>query len=168
MRHSLAELLEGFEDSAFRVEARPTYSVPAEAVALSRFKKEEPLPQNLNADWVRTVQEACKRDAKVQRLRVLSDPPTFYERFETEAAYRPGITAGEEIRTIPRRDLEDTEDFWVFDRTWFVTMQYNENGEFLGARVERLRLWRRPLWKRAKYWRRKFDRANPMRCPVGA
>jgi len=85
-------------------------------------------------DWSNTISSALKRGARMERLRLTSTPPTLYERFEIEAGYRAGVLAGEDIRTLPYSEARD-QDFWAFDDKYFMSMNYAEDGEFLGFDV---------------------------------
>ena len=152
----LSELFDEFEIYAFRLEGLGHYSIPGREERLDMFQRGEELPKGFNDQWVETISAALSRGARMERLRLTSDPATLYERYETEAAYRPGVQVGEDIRVDLRGGHDFQQDFWAFDDKWFVPMSYSENGEFIDATVLKMddsyvalvKQWR-SVWEKA-------------------
>jgi hypothetical protein len=113
--------------------------VAEEVSALALFGQSGVLPADFNADWAALVRSATGSGRAMKRLRLVSDGElTPYERFELDAAYGPGLAAGEEIRIGRRSAHPDAADFWLFDGEWKASMNYTPAGEFLGAAVTRI------------------------------
>lgn len=128
----LAWWLENFQASAFRLEALPTYSVPEEADMLAAFRRGEAvLPDN--HPWPKLVAGISAAGKTIQRVRIVSDPPTDYERFEL-SLYPHSAEAGEDIRVTDDPSLRYA-DFWLFDDEAVFVMRYDNTGGFLGTDV---------------------------------
>lgn len=127
---------ETFEHSAFRLEGLPEYNVPEEFDAFEYFKTHGESPGDVDPEWRSTVAQNVARGATMQRLRLLSNKLTEYERFELKSY--PGIAAGEEIRTALRsvHIQQFTHDFWLFDERYLYQMYYSEHGEFVSMKFK--------------------------------
>lgn len=154
---NLGQLFEGFTGWAFRLERLPEYRVAEEASALSLFDRSGVLPVGFNVDWADLVRSATESGRVMKRLRLVSDGElTRYERFELDAAYGPGLAAGEEIRIGRRSAHPDSSDFWLFDGEWKASMNYTPAGEFLGATVTRVD----PDDPDVAYWLHAYEQAD--------
>lgn len=149
---NLDECFDRFQESAFRVEGLPSYSVEAEQSAISHFESTGKVPEGFNGDWSGFVRESLEAGKTVQRLRLQSDVPTSYEKFEL-IAYGPGVRAGEEIRVALRADHPYEEDFWLFDNQWWAVMHYSVDGYFIDADVSEIGDKARQI---INYWLRIF------------
>ncbi len=146
-------LFQTFSTTAFRLECLPEYRIPGELLALKHYEETGTLPADSNTEWVGILRTAKARQARVERLRLVSSPLTQYERFEVEAAYVPGLRLGEDIRLAPRDTLPDSEDFWVFDDDWYAEMIYSPASEFIRAEIRQVDT---ELSAKVQYWRRLF------------
>jgi hypothetical protein len=135
-----------FTRSAFRLETQPVYRVDVERQALDDFLRGEPKPADAYPyyrDWLQQVRETTRRRLfrrrrTIQRVRVLQEPPTDYQRFELHMA-RWNIAAGETLRTISRTwaaavGLPRT-DFWLFDSTHVAVMEFTPDGTPQGGSI---------------------------------
>jgi hypothetical protein len=132
----LGRLFESFTVSAFRLECLPAYDVTedAEREAFRRWRAGEQ-PQG-NRAWLRTVRDAKERGAQMQRVRLVESPLTEYQRFELAHGYPPNVAAGEDIRICAHRpDGLLVVDFWLFDDTTAVVLEYDEQGRFVASVV---------------------------------
>lgn len=122
---------ETFEKTAFRLEALPQYLVENERLAFDTFKASGKLPDFLNSDWADLVEKNTKAGKTMQRLRLLSDELSEYEKFETQVY--PGLSAGEVIRVNLRsKYIEEYKyDFWLFDDRWIAEVMYESDGTFI-------------------------------------
>lgn len=109
--------------------------------------------------WLRLVADASRGGRRIERVRVVSVPHVDYTRWGLSVAPL-NITAGEEIRYLPRPLLDGLEmtadDFWVFDRRRVVFTVFTPQGAFSGgaettdsAIVERCVRVRDGLWAAA-------------------
>jgi hypothetical protein len=125
-------LFESFTVSAFRLECLPAYDVTedAEREAFRRWRAGEQ-PQGDRA-WLQTVRDANERGAQMQRVRLVESPLTEYQRFELAHGYPANVAAGEDIRICGHRpDGLLVVDFWLFDNTTAVVLEYDDEGRFL-------------------------------------
>jgi hypothetical protein len=133
----LAWWLENFKESAFRLEALPAYSMPEEAEMLAAFRRGEQVQLPDDHPWPPLVRKQCVTGKKMQRVRVVSDPLSDYERFEL-SLYPHSIAAGEQIYVTERDAIPDAHligDFWLFDSHTVYTLRYDATGRFLDVDI---------------------------------
>jgi hypothetical protein len=79
----------------------------------------KPLPQLPNPKWSELVRVHTARGVQFRRLRIVSEPLADYIRFEHAITDEVNVSAGEEVRWLPRRRASDLclpgNDFWLFD-----------------------------------------------------
>jgi hypothetical protein len=129
----LGKLFETFTTSAFRLECLPAYDVTedAEREAYAAWSAGEELPP-VERDWPKLVASAVAAGKTMQRVRLIETPPTEYQRFEMEHGYPDNVAAGEEIAILDHKpDGLLTVDFWLFDDTTAVVLEYDDAGRFL-------------------------------------
>jgi hypothetical protein len=126
-------LFETFTRSAFRLECLPTYEVPQDVQWLRRFREGETRPQERdNRPWLQTVRNAKARGARMQRVRLIEQSLTEYQRFQFSWGYPENTAAGEEISILDHRpDGLLLVDFWLFDDETVVVLEYDDDGRFL-------------------------------------
>ena len=128
--------LENFKESAFRLERCPSYNMPEEAEMLAAFKRGEKVQLPENHPWPPLVKRQCSAGKVMQRARVVSRPPTEYERFEL-SLYPHSIEAGEQICVYERGFIPEIfryeVDFWLFDNHTVYILNYDAEGHFLGT-----------------------------------
>lgn len=117
---SFDELMDSAQHSAVHLEMRDAYAVHDETGEFANWQLtgERPEDPEYWADWVDLIGRARARGVTVRRARIVSEPVTEYIRFEYAGTYNV-ITAGEEVRWLPRRQASDIalpgNDFWLFD-----------------------------------------------------
>jgi len=128
--------LENFKESAFRLERCPSYNLPEEAEMLAAFKRGEKVQLPENHPWPPLVKRQCSAGKVMQRARVVSRPPTEYERFEL-SLYPHSVEAGEQICVYERGSIPEIfryeVDFWLFDNHTVYILNYDAEGHFLGT-----------------------------------
>jgi len=129
----LAWWLQNFKRSAFRLETLPEYNVPQEAEMLARFKHGYPVEMPDDHPWLLNVRHHCGAAKVMQRVRIVSNPPSDYERFEL-SLYRHSSATGEQIHIIEEY-RRFPEDFWLFDNQEAYILRYDRHGRFLGVEV---------------------------------
>jgi hypothetical protein len=94
--------------------------MPEEAEMLAAFKRGEKVQLPENHPWPPLVKRQCSAGKVMQRARVVSRPPTEYERFEL-SLYPHSIEAGEQICVYERGSIPEIfryeVDFWLFDNS---------------------------------------------------
>jgi uncharacterized protein DUF6879 len=135
-----AALFSSITTSAFRLETRQAYDVPAERDSLRRFAAghAEAPPDNMK-DWCDRVRLASSSGRIFSRVHVVTEPPSTYIRYEL-AAYAASSRAGEHIRILPVRGREwprhiPPADFWLFDDSVLLSLAYNPAGQLTSAYV---------------------------------
>jgi hypothetical protein len=136
------DLFRYFTDTAFRLEVQPVYTVTDERQSLEEFLAGEPRPVTefrFYAAWLDKIRTATGQGKRVERVRVLAEPPTDYQRWEIWSG-QYNIAAGEVIRYIPHSlgvaiGLPVTDDWWLFDSRHLAVMRFGEQGEPMGGEI---------------------------------
>lgn len=128
--------LTGYERSAWRFEAQPTYTMSGEQESLSRWRSGESKPAGHNAGWHETVRAAVSAGKTIGRVRVVRRPLTEYQRYQLEWGIPGNVEAGEDIRILDLTELEldlPGHDFWLFDKSLVVDLNFNPDGTLLNV-----------------------------------
>jgi hypothetical protein len=133
---SLGELFDTFQRDAFRLETLADYSGSGSTDAYRAFLAGDPQPEDYNAEWVSELRSHTSKGKRIYRVHVLSRTLTPYLRFELGWGYQKNATGGEEFFILDTTEkpnpLEGVGDFWLFDETAAVVMQYDEKGAITG------------------------------------
>jgi hypothetical protein len=132
---ALVEAFASFETSAWRLEARDTYSVRVYDDALAAFLAGQSMPPRTDG-WAEVVAGARSRGAEIGRVRLIGHPITDYTRFEF-ALYPDNVAFGEDVRIVDRTWLHGSwaaaPDVWLFDDRQAFLLHYGDDGAFLGV-----------------------------------
>ncbi len=131
-----------FTDTAFRLEVQPVYTVAEERQSFEEFLAGEPRPVTefaFYATWLDRIRTATAQGRRVERVRILEEPPTDYQRWEMWSG-QYNLAAGEVIRYISRSraveiGLPVIDDWWLFDGRDLAVMRFGEHGEPMGGEV---------------------------------
>lgn len=150
------DLLRSFRRSAFYFEAQETYALGYEAADFERFLAGSPgTPPELDwwRPWLDQVAGLTRQGKRVSRVRVISEPPSDYQRWGLWAL--PWHTrAGEQISYLRRSRAEEIGlplggDWWLLDRERVIALRYSDAGKLAGKSlitdpgvVARTREWR--------------------------
>ncbi|MFG2332184.1 DUF6879 family protein [Streptomyces sp. NPDC048604] len=137
-----AELLAGCSESAVHLEMRDVYAVDNERERFEAWRKGLHLDPADEASWWRPwldlIQETVARGVVVRRARIVSEPVTDYIRFEHSGTFT-NISAGEEVRWLPRRQASDLalpgNDFWLFDGRLIRWNHFTGDGHSAGPEL---------------------------------
>ncbi|MFC5722558.1 DUF6879 family protein [Streptomyces gamaensis] len=131
------KLFADFRREAFRLETLDDYTGSSDPENLRAFLSGEAQPEDYNQEWADEVRANVEAGKRMYRVHILSRPLTDYLRFELGWGYRKNAGSGEEFFILDTTDqpnpLEGVPDFWMFDETTTVTMNYGAGGKFLGA-----------------------------------
>ena len=112
-----SELIAATASSAVHLEMRDAYT-PDDQRFLD-WLAGKPLPVPANPVWSELVRAQTVRGVRFRRLRVVSEPLADYIRFEHAITDEVNVSAGEDVRWLPRRRAADLclpgNDFWLFD-----------------------------------------------------
>ncbi|WP_405459673.1 hypothetical protein OG786_20870 [Streptomyces sp. NBC_00101] len=137
-----ADLLANCRRSAIHLETRDVYGVEDEDEDFAAWRAgQRHTPENRGEWWNSfhsSVAEAVSRGVKVRRARVVSEPLSEYVRYEHSSTFQ-NITAGEEVRWLPRRMASDLlipgNDLWLFDTDLVRFGLFSGDGAFVGHTV---------------------------------
>jgi hypothetical protein len=127
-----------FGRSAFRLELLDRYVAANETEPLRRFRSGEPQDPSWREPWAQYVRNALRAGKQMARVHVVDEPLSEYLEFELTCGYPSSVTAGEDVRILPRPTWSPhlwlpERDFWLFGEREAVVMIYDEAGNFLGA-----------------------------------
>ncbi|MER7849697.1 DUF6879 family protein [Kitasatospora sp. NPDC096077] len=125
-------LLHGFAQSAFRLETLPAYKVAGEAEEIQDFLNGQRIDAGTyTSGWTDRLKAHTAAGRTVQRVHVVTRPLSDYLRYEF-MYYHPHAMAGENIRILDLTDRPNpglpNQDFWMFDDTSVVLMNYEPDG----------------------------------------
>jgi hypothetical protein len=129
-----ADLLRTFERTAFRLEAQDAYPDDYEQEDLRLFLAGTPRrPDELGwfRPWAEQVRRQTRQGKHIGRVRVQSEPPTGYQRWERWVGAW-NIAAGEDIRYMTRSEaarigLPLDHDWWLLDGRRLIVMTFAGN-----------------------------------------
>lgn len=129
---------ESFEREAFRLETLPVYNVKGEWDEFQHFLATGDPSCSDDDEWYQEVRNYRATGRWIGRVHIVTRPLSDYLRFEF-AAYPYNVRAGEEVHILdltdqPNPGLPD-QDFWMFDESKVVRMDYAEDGTQLGREL---------------------------------
>jgi hypothetical protein len=130
------EALLSFRRRAFRLELQDAYDEPAEREWFTRWLAgTADLPSQIPAfagyyEWVAATAAEGRR---IERVRIHSDPPTDYQRWEQWVS-RWNVAAGESIHYLTRRQATAAgllpgvgqDDWWLLDKSTLIIMRFDD------------------------------------------
>jgi hypothetical protein len=132
-----------FQAEAFRFEARASYLVEAERESLESFINGEPamISHKMFQDWLESLRRLRDSHRKIQRVRVVAEPPTVYQCW---GAWHGEFneSEGEIIRYISRSRAiglglpVDGGDWWLFDDERVARMYFDGENKPLGGYID--------------------------------
>jgi hypothetical protein len=129
------DLFSGFEHTAYRLEVRRSYGVAEEDEPFRRFLAGDEPGDEWLRPWLELMAGQTGMGKRVERVRVVDDPPSDYLRFEI-ANTCLNIEAGEDIRYLPRDMAQRMRlpeyDYWIFDSRFLVLLRFDDSDRFLG------------------------------------
>jgi hypothetical protein len=129
---------DAFQCTAFRLETYPAYDVADEREEYEDFLSSGSLRIPDDDPWITRVRHFRATGCWIGRVHRLRRPLTDYLRYEF-AGYRYTVAAGEDVRILDVTDQPDpglpSEDFWLFDDTSVVRMDYDDQGRQLGREL---------------------------------
>ncbi|WP_086822331.1 DUF6879 family protein [Allokutzneria sp. NRRL B-24872] len=132
-------LFTSFTRTAWRWEAQPTYTMPAEQSGLARFLAGEPEPPDHNADWHQAIRAWTATGKNIARVRAVTPPLTDYQRYQLAWGIPGNVRAGEDVRvldlSVHPEVLVPQRDFWLLDSTTVVHLDFDDDGRLLGREL---------------------------------
>ena len=129
-----SELIAATASSAVHMEMRDAYT-PDDQRFLD-WLAGKPIPRPANPRWSELVWAHTARGVRFRRVRVVSEPLADYIRFEHAITSEVNVSAGEDVRWVPRRRASDLclpgNDFWLFDDRLIRFSYFSGDGDILG------------------------------------
>jgi hypothetical protein len=129
------DLLRSAERSAWHLELRDSYT-PDDPDWLDWQAGRRFNPAERWAEWHGLIRQTVDRGVNVRRIRVVSEPVTDYIKFEYDVTAAHNISAGEDVRWLPRATaaglLLPVSDFWVFDGQVVLWNHFAGDGSWSG------------------------------------
>ena len=121
-----------FQTEAWRLETLPAYNVPQEDEEIRAFLSGERInPHTHSNDYTEDLRRVRSEGKTKGRVHVVTRPLSNYLRYEF-MYYLPHAWAGEDIRIMDitgrPNPLVNVQDFWMFDKTEVVLMNYEADG----------------------------------------
>ncbi|MFJ7204868.1 DUF6879 family protein [Streptomyces sp. NPDC098789] len=117
---------------AWRLETLPQYLVPHEEEDFAAFVAGRPTAPYLSSAYTERVSRQRAEGKHNGRVHIVRQPLSAYLRFEFSRYYDVHVQAGDDIRILDVTDREnplaDAPDFWMFDRSKVVLMNYETDG----------------------------------------
>lgn len=129
-------MLAAFRVSAFRLETRDHYALDYEQAEFDQFLAGSPEPPpevSWWRPWLDRIGAFTAAGKTIGRVRVISDPPSDYQRWEIWAAPWHAA-AGEQIGYLSRERAEGIGlsvalDWWLLDDERLILMYFTGSGE---------------------------------------
>ncbi|WP_143591001.1 DUF6879 family protein [Thermoactinospora rubra] len=137
------DLFRTMRRGAFRLELRDRYNVAAErerweAFLAADWARLEELNRVQRAVWMQLMKDATTSGRQVERVRVVSEPPSRYIQFEL-TLNAGNAEAGEDIRYLPREQAATLdlpgEDYWLFDGAVAVVLRFDDDDVLTGMEL---------------------------------
>ena len=129
---------DSYRQRAFRLETLSSYTMANEQAEYATFLAtgERDIPDD--DSWLARVRHFRQTGRWIGRVHVLRRPLTDYLKYEF-AVYRRTVEAGEDVRILDLTDQPDpglpAQDFWLFDDSTVVRMDYDADGTQLGREL---------------------------------
>ncbi|MBB5117671.1 hypothetical protein AF335_03910 [Streptomyces eurocidicus] len=120
-----------YEREAFRLETLSLYSMPGEQEEYERYRASGELIIPDDDPWLTRVRGFRNSGRWIGRVHVITRPLSDYLQYEF-AVYAHTAKAGEDIRILDLTDHPNPglpeQDFWMFDNSTVVLMNYGPDG----------------------------------------
>lgn len=135
---AINNLFRDFEHTAWRLEARRYYRSPTDGTAFEDFLAGRDPGSAWLSSWLDLMREQTSQGKRVERVRIVDEPPSDYQRFLMWGA-QLNTAAGEDIRCLSRVRAEELKlpasDFWVIDSRRVVLLSFDEDDRPLAPTV---------------------------------
>ncbi|MFI0728106.1 DUF6879 family protein [Streptomyces sp. NPDC021225] len=127
---AFGKLFETFEHTAWRLETRRRFASDESAPDYQEFVETGEAPLDLYAPFFATIREQTQQGKRVERVRIVDNPPTIGQRYLLHSAAR-NKDMGEDIRNLSRDEANrlrlPAEDFWIFDSRLVALLNFDDD-----------------------------------------
>ncbi|MFG2885888.1 DUF6879 family protein [Streptomyces sp. NPDC048297] len=153
-----------FEHTAWRLETRRRYASDEATDTYRQFVETGMADWNFDHPYCRTIREQTGQGKRVERVRIVDQPPTTGQLYLLDNAKR-NSGMGEDIRILWRADADrlqlPAEDFWLFDSRLIALLRFDDDDELTHvdlitepAEVVRCSMVRDAAWHHAVPWQK--------------
>ncbi|MES4901780.1 MULTISPECIES: DUF6879 family protein [unclassified Streptomyces] len=135
---AFGKLFETFEHTAWRLETRRRFASDESAPDYQEFVDTGQMPLELYHPFFATIHEQTQQGKRVERVRIVDDPPTIGQRYLLYSATRNN-DMGEDIRNLWRADADrlrlPAEDFWIFDSRLVALLNFDDDDNLVDVEL---------------------------------
>ncbi|MBO3675316.1 DUF6879 family protein [Streptomyces sp. NEAU-YJ-81] len=132
------KLFENFEHTAWRLETRRRFASDETAPDYQAFAETGEAPLELYASFFTTIRDQTQQGKRVERVRIVDDPPTTGQRYLLYSAKR-NCDMGEDIRNLWRAGANrlrlPAEDFWIFDSRLVALLNFDDDDNLFNVEL---------------------------------
>ncbi|WP_435126489.1 DUF6879 family protein [Actinacidiphila sp. bgisy144] len=125
---------DGFEHTAWRLEAQREYAADQQTEEYQRFLQGIAPPRDNGSPWFANAREQTAAGKRIERVRLVDEPPTANQRYLL-ATTPDNLHSGEDIRYLFRREALriglPADDFWLFDSRTLARFNWTDSGRRL-------------------------------------
>lgn len=131
-------LFDSFQREAFRLETLPAYRVASEVDRIEKFLRTGDTGARDDDSWRSDVRQYRAAGRWIGRVHTVALPLSDYLRFEF-TSQKLSVRAGEDVRVLDLTDQPNpglpSQDFWMFDESKIVRMDYAHDGTQVGRQL---------------------------------
>ncbi|MFJ4010243.1 DUF6879 family protein [Streptomyces sp. NPDC090026] len=136
---AFGRLFTQFEHTAWRLETRRRYASDETTDTYAQFLRGEPVDWNeRDSEWCANRREQAALGKRVERVRIVDDPPTAGQLYLLDNARR-NSAVGERIMNLPRAEADrlslPSEDFWLFDSRMVALLVFDDADDLVGVEL---------------------------------
>ncbi|MEV6730124.1 MULTISPECIES: DUF6879 family protein [unclassified Streptomyces] len=135
---AFGRLFKTFEHTAWRLETRRRFASDEAAETYAQFTAGLPVEWDYDDEWSRTIRSQTSQGKRVERVRLVDDPPTPGQLYLLDNAKR-NCAVGEDIRNLSRAEANrlrlPAEDFWIFDSRFAVLLNFDDDDNLLDVEL---------------------------------
>jgi hypothetical protein len=126
---AFGKLFTTFEHTAWRLETRRRYASDEVTETYAQFVETGAARWDLDTPWCENRRRQTEQGKRVQRVRVVDDPPTTGQLYLLDNARR-NSAVGEEIRILSRAEARRLQlpevDAWIFDSRLVAVLNFDD------------------------------------------
>ncbi|MFJ9338277.1 DUF6879 family protein [Streptomyces sp. NPDC101733] len=131
-------LFQNFEHTAWRLETRRRFASDEATDTYAQFTAGLPVEWDHDDAWSRTMRAQTSEGKRVERVRLVDDPPTPGQLYLLDNAKR-NCAVGEDIRSLGRAEADrlglPAEDFWIFDSKFVALLNFDDDDNLLDIEI---------------------------------
>ncbi|MFJ7206366.1 DUF6879 family protein [Streptomyces sp. NPDC098789] len=131
---AFGKLFDNFEHTAWRLETRTRFASDEATETYAQFAAGLPVEWDYDDAWSRTMRAQTSQGKRVERVRLVDDPPTPGQLYLLDNAKR-NCAVGEDIRNLSRSEANrlrlPSEDFWIFDSRFVALLNFGDDDDLL-------------------------------------